>query len=182
MRASLANVRLGVSLLAVLLAACGGPTGSTSKRTAPPPKTATATSDEQIELRRSGCEGTCPVYSVRITPSEGEFEGELYTAVIGKSRFAMTPTLYRQVAAALAPLRSKGLQQIDSRDPRCGLAATDMPGWGVTWGTGETPTRLDMLTVDGGCENPAARAIARQIEAAERMLPIAAMKQPPAPR
>lgn len=43
-----------------------------------------------IQYRETGCEGTCPVYSLTIDDSQGIFKGQAYVSVMGEKYFRVS--------------------------------------------------------------------------------------------
>ena len=90
---------------------------------------------DSIRYATGPCFGTCPVYSVTVTPDgAGTFVGERFTAVSGTRGFRIPPARYAALAATLAPYRpAGGERRIAQGTPDCGNAPTDMPSTDVTW-------------------------------------------------
>ena len=146
---------VAIGLMAILLAGCAHdrvPRGG-----------------ETISLSTTRCFGTCPVYTVTLSPDgQGIFDGQQFTAVTGERRFQATPEQVRAFTQALAKVRPEGDRKIEPGTPDCPMIVTDMPSTNIRWqGAGGASS----LNFYGGCgrENP---KIADTLRAAPGLLPI----------
>jgi hypothetical protein len=109
-----------------------------------------AMESETIRYETAPCFGTCPVYSVTVTPDgKGIFEGKRFTAVTGTKTFQATPAAYRAFVAKLAPYRpSQNEMLYQPGTPNCANAPTDMPSVDVVWTelSGGLHFRLQLLS------------------------------------
>jgi hypothetical protein len=130
-----------------------------------------ALESETIRYETAPCFGTCPVYSVTVTPDgKGIFEGKRFTAVTGTKTFQATPAAYRAFAAKLAPYRpSQNKMFYQPGTPNCANAPTDMPSVDVVWT--ELSGGLQHLNVYYGCGPQEMR---QALRSAPSVLPIAA--------
>jgi len=125
---------------------------------------------ETIRYETAPCFGTCPVYSVTVTPDgKGTFEGRQFTAVTGIRTFQTTPAVYRAFAGKMAPYRPTGNEMLyQPGTPECGNAPTDMPSVDVVWT--ELSGARQHLNVYYGCGPQEMR---NALRAAPATLPIA---------
>lgn len=130
---------------------------------------------ESITYATEPCFGTCPVYSVTVTPEgEGVFEGKQHVATTGTQSFRIAPANYRRFAEHLAAVRPRqGDRNISHGEPDCGNAPTDMPSITVRWSsnTGAADQNLRLYL---GCRGAEADRVAGVLKSAPEMLPIAA--------
>lgn len=130
---------------------------------------------ESITYSTEPCFGTCPVYSVTVTPEgEGVFEGQRHVATSGSQSFRIDPATYRRFADHLATVRPReGDRNISHGEPDCGNAPTDMPSITVRWSsnTGAADQNLRLYI---GCRGAEADRVAGVLKSAPDLLPIAA--------
>lgn len=130
---------------------------------------------ESITYSTEPCFGTCPVYSVTVTPEgEGVFKGKQHVATTGSQSFRIDSGTYRRFADHLATVRPReGDRNISHGEPDCGNAPTDMPSITVRWSsnTGAADQNLRLYL---GCRSAEADRVAAVLKAAPEMLPIAA--------
>lgn len=126
-----------------------------------------------ITYETGPCFGRCPVYRVTVSADgAGWFEGQRFTAVEGGRRFRVTRAQYDAFATRLAPYRPRGSENISHGHARCRMAATDHPSVSVSWVSGRAADRLAFYY---GCRDAQNAAMARALESAPELLPIAAM-------
>lgn len=130
---------------------------------------------ESITYSTEPCFGTCPVYSVAVTPEgDGVFEGKRFVATTGSQSFRIDAATYRRFADHLATVRPRdGDRNISHGEPDCGNAPTDMPSITVRWSsnTGAADQNLRLYL---GCRSAEAERVAGVLKSAPEMLPIAA--------
>ena len=107
-------------LAAVVVAAC-------SRREAEP--AAAPAAGPAVTLERTACFGTCPVYTVAISPSgEVTFDGKRHVAQAGQATAKISP---ERVDSLLAELAAAGYFELADAyvmdAPACGMYATDLP-------------------------------------------------------
>ena len=137
-----------------------------------------ASAGDTIRFSAGPCFGSCPIYSLRVTPDgSGLLEPERFTAVPGATRFTVTRTQYRRFRAALTQFRpAAGTVRRIGHGENCTRFATDMPGYTIEWTRGGLPpTRLEFQS---GCLDPAYGKLRATVAAIPRMLDIAPMVKP----
>lgn len=137
---------------------------------------------DTIRFTAGRCFGTCPAYSLRVTPDgSGLIEPEKFTAVPGPTRFAVTPAQYRRFRAALSVHRPPtGTTKRIAHGENCDRFATDMPAYVIEWtGADAKPTRLEYQS---GCLDPRYGKLRATIASIPRMLDVESMVKPDATR
>lgn len=159
---------LPVAALAATTTACTMPDTA-------PERTPIPIERESITYSTDPCFGTCPVYSVSVTPDGGGvFEGKQHVARIGTQEFRIDPASYRRFADTLASVRpQQGDRNISHGEPDCGNAPTDMPGITVRWSS-DTGAADQTLRLYLGCRSEEAMRVAGVLKAAPDLLPIGA--------
>ncbi|MEH3116165.1 MAG: DUF6438 domain-containing protein [Methylorubrum populi] len=123
---------------------------------------------ETIRYAVSPCYGTCPVYSVAVTPDGTvTFEGERHTAVRGKRERQAGRLVYRRLARALAPYRPASGT---SARTQCAQQVSDQPGYRIAW-TGRDGAET-VLEHDRGCFSPRNAALNQVMDAMPKALGI----------
>ncbi len=135
---------------------------------------------DTIRFTAGRCFGTCPAYSLRVTPDgSGLIEPEKFTAVPGPTRFAVTPAQYRRFRAALSAYRPlTGTTRRITQGEGCERFATDMPSYVIEWTRSEEkPTRLEYQS---GCMDARYGKLRATIASIPRMLDVESMVKPDA--
>ncbi len=137
---------------------------------------------DTIRFSAGPCFGTCPSYSLRVTPDgSGLLEPERFTTVPGATRFTVTPAQYRRFRSALAQFRPPaGTVKRITHGENCTRFATDMPGYTIEWTRDEQPTTR--LEFQSGCLDASYGKLRATIATIPRMLDIDAMVKPSAVR
>lgn len=164
-----------MTMLAALMAMTGCAGSDTELETPRAP-------GDTIRLSAGRCFGTCPVYSLRVTPDgSGLLEPERFTAVPGPTRFAVSAAQYRRLRASLAPFRpTTGTSKRIAQGENCARFATDMPGYTIEWtGGAGKPTRLEFQS---GCMDARYGRLRTAIAAIPKMLDVEPMLKAPAAR
>ena len=133
---------------------------------------------DTIRFSAGPCFGTCPTYSLRVTPDgSGLIEPERFTAVPGATRFTVTRPQYRRFRGMLAQFRPPaGTTKRITHGENCTRFATDMPGYTIEWLRADAaPTRLEFQS---GCGDAAYGKLRAAIASIPRMLDIDAMVKP----
>lgn len=134
---------------------------------------------ETIRFTAGRCFGTCPAYSLRVTPDgSGLLEPEKFTAVPGPTRFAVSTAQYRRLRASLTPWRpTSGTTKRIANGENCTRFATDMPGYTLEWTGGEgKATRLEFQS---GCMDARYGKLRTAIAGIPRMLDVEPMLHAP---
>lgn len=162
------NRRFVAAFLPVLVAACAMQPGSQ-------PGTPVAIEREAVTYSTQPCYGTCPVYSVTMTPEgQGVFTGQQHTAVTGERRFTVgRPTAERFIEHLGAVRPASGDRRIEMGSVDCGNAPTDMPSIDVKWES-DTGAAPQLLHYYRGCRSDEAQRVGAVLAAAPVLLPIAA--------
>lgn len=116
------------------------------------PKQPQDTVQETIRYSSSPCFGTCPIYSVEITP-EGtvHFNGKQYTKVVGTQDLTVDPLVYKKLQQELKTYRPETGANVKTTG--CQQTATDQPSAYLAWIRADgSMTRLSHYT---GCISPA---------------------------
>ncbi|HEY8196191.1 MAG TPA: DUF6438 domain-containing protein [Gemmatimonadales bacterium] len=118
-------IRLAIMGLALGLSACAArapraPAQEPSKVTGPAPA---------ISLERTSCFGTCPVYTISVSPSgQVTFQGRAHVRLLGTAKGQIPPA---RVDSLLVELEKAGYFGFASRyaasEPACGRYVTDLP-------------------------------------------------------
>lgn len=161
------------TLFAITTIGCAPPpaTAGASNNVASAEAIEEATDVETIEYSRQRCRGKCPVYRFTLRPDgRGRFTGIAFTAATGEHEFMVTPEQASAFRQALQPYRPDTGQtrRYVHRQPGCMVMATDMPGAGVIWLSGETRTSLYF---NFGCEPAANREMTEALRNAPDLIP-----------
>lgn len=118
-------IKLAIMGLALGLTACAA---RTPRAPAQDPSDATGPVPA-ISLERTPCFGTCPVYTISVSPSgQVTFEGRAHVRLLGTATGQIPP---RRVDSLLVELEKAGYFRFASRyaasDPACGRYVTDLP-------------------------------------------------------
>ena len=136
------------------------------------------TPGDTIRFSAGPCFGTCPVYTLQVTPDgSGLIEPQRFTAVPGATRFTVTQLQYRRFREALSPYRpATGTAKRIAHEENCARFATDMPGYVLEWSRGDAkPTRLEFQS---GCMDARYGRLRATIAAIPRLLDIEPMVKP----
>lgn len=137
---------------------------------------------DTIRFTAGRCFGTCPAYSLRVTPDgSGLIEPEKFTNVPGATRFAVTPAQYRRFRSALSVYRPlTGTTRRITQGENCERFATDMPSYVIEWTRDDAkPTRLEYQS---GCLDPRYGKLRATIASIPKMLDVESMVKPNAKR
>jgi hypothetical protein len=109
--------------------------------------------DFHIQLRRTPCFGTCPVYTVEVDAGGAVlFDGERYVGAEGMHHAEIEAEAVSRLWQAVRGADFFGLdERYDHEHPACSPYATDAPGI-VLEVTSDGRTHRTIL--DGGCANP----------------------------
>jgi hypothetical protein len=151
-------IKLAIMGFALGLTACAArapraPAQEPSDSTGPAPA---------ISLERTPCFGTCPVYTISVSPSgQVTFQGRAHVRLLGTATGRITP---RRVDSLLIELEKAGYFRFASRyaasEQACGRYVTDLPA-AVT--TVSLRGRTKRIEHDHGCGSaPGALAVLEQ--------------------
>ena len=118
-------IKLAIAGLALGMTACGSRTPVPAQQSGAPTEAAPLA----ISLQRTPCFGTCPVYTIAVSPlGVVTFEGRAQVQLIGTATAQIPP---RRVEALLIELERAGYFRFASRyavsEPACGRYVTDLP-------------------------------------------------------
>ncbi|MEN3748306.1 DUF6438 domain-containing protein [Sphingomonas sp. HF-S3] len=133
-----------------------------------------------IEIGYGPCEGQCPVFTITLfADGRGIFDGKGAgpftdmdtTTLVGSRTFKVSPQTYREVVAALEPVRPSGRRMIVENEPgECADHIPDGASRSIAW-AGEAG-RSDALHWATGCVEPRYAPIQRSINSALAKLPV----------
>ncbi len=187
--------------LAVLLAGCGDDVPAKRARQRPmpggvataapspaalPTSVASATptgphfDPRSIEIGYGPCEGQCPVFTITLfADGRGIFDGKgagpftdiETTTLVGSRTFKVSPQTYREVVAALDPVRPHGRRMIVENEPgECADYFPEGASRSIAWAGGAG--RMDALHWATGCVEPRYAPIQRSINSVLAKLPV----------
>jgi hypothetical protein len=108
---------------------------------------------ERVELQRTGCLGSCPIYTLSVT-SDGivAFEGEEYVKYKGKATSSISADDWKFLTTALQQANFFALKdQYTQMEANCSRAITDQPSLEITVIRGKQKKRVTYYT---GCYEP----------------------------
>jgi hypothetical protein len=116
---------------------------------------------ETIRYASSPCFGTCPIYSVEVTPTGLiRFEGKQYTKAVGVKEIQGNVKDYEKLVSELKTYRPETGTQ--AKTGGCQQTATDMSSYYITWiKPNGTETKLSHYT---GCISPANNRLNKVME------------------
>ncbi|KXZ64026.1 hypothetical protein HWI77_08465 [Acinetobacter venetianus] len=119
------------------------------------------TMQETIRYSSSPCFGTCPIYSVEVSPSGAvHFDGKQYTKVIGTQELTVDPSVYKKLQQELKTYRPETGANVKTTG--CVQTATDQPSAYFWWKRPDgSVTRLSHYQ---GCISPANAELNKLIE------------------
>lgn len=135
-----------------------------------------------IRFSAGRCFGTCPAYSLRVTPDgSGLIEPERFTNVPGPTRFAITPAQYRRFRSALSVYRPlTGTTKRIAQGENCDRFATDMPSYAIEWTREQA--KATRLEYQSGCMDARYGKLRATIASIPRMLDVESMVKPDSSR
>lgn len=82
-----------------------------------------------LTMKRTGCYGTCPIYTLNIQPNgKVSFDGEGFTKVMGKAESSLDEEKIKQIIAEIDKADFYSLKDFYTEDSgNCPLSATDNP-------------------------------------------------------
>ncbi len=133
-----------------------------------------------IEIGYGACNGQCPVFTITLFADgrgifngqgAGPFTNRDTTTLVGSRTFRVSPGTYRQVIAALAPVRPAGRRMIVENEPgECADYIPEGASRSIAWSG--AAGRVDALHWASGCVEPRYQPIQKSINSALAKLPV----------